>query len=163
MKKIILIFLAMIVISCSSSKSEFTQIAKTSKLVSIDGSEIAFENILKKHEGKTILIEVWAAWCSDCVKNMPKIKAIQTKNPNVDYVFLSADKTPESWKAGIEKYKIVGENYLISDGMQGVFGNAINLDWIPRYIIIDKTGKIIIYKAIETDFDKVNETLKSLE
>jgi hypothetical protein len=28
-----------------------------------------------------------------------------------------------------------------------------------RYIIVDKTGKIVLYRAIETDFDKINETL----
>ena len=153
----------MIITSCTPTKSEFSAIAKSTKLSSMDGSQIAFEDIIKKHEGKTVLIEVWAAWCSDCVKNMPKIKEIQSKNPNVDYVFLSADKTTESWKAGIEKHNIVGENYLITDGMKGIFGASIDLDWIPRYIIIDKSGKIITYRAIETDFEKVNETLKSLE
>jgi hypothetical protein len=39
---------------------------------------------------------------------------------------------------------------------------VIDLDWIPRYIIVDKTGKIV-YRAIETDFDKINETLAALK
>ena len=52
---------------------------------------------------------------------------------------------------------------MMNDGMKGVFGKAIDLDWIPRYIIVDKTGKIVLYRAIETDFDKINETLKSLK
>ncbi len=46
--------------------------------------------------------------------------------------------------------------------MKGTFGKSINLDWIPRYIIVDKTGKIALYKAIETDKEKVNILLKSL-
>ena len=47
--------------------------------------------------------------------------------------------------------------------MKGSFGKSVDLDWIPRYMIIDKEGKITIYRAIETDFDKLNATLKSLE
>lgn len=47
--------------------------------------------------------------------------------------------------------------------MKGKFGKAIDLDWIPRYIVIDKKGKIAIYRAIETDFDKINATLKKLK
>lgn len=147
--------------SCSSK--EFSEKALSTTLLSSDGSQIAFQDILKKHEGKTVLIEVWAAWCGDCVKNMPKLKEIQSKNPNVDFVFLSADKTAESWKVGIEKHKVTGDNYMINDGNKGEFAKTIDLDWIPRYMIIDKTGKIITYKAIETDFDKVNETLLELE
>jgi hypothetical protein len=45
--------------------------------------------------------------------------------------------------------------------MKGAFGKAIDLDWIPRYIILDKTGKIIIYRAIETDFEQINNTIKN--
>ena len=51
---------------------------------------------------------------------------------------------------------------MMNDGMKGVFGKAIDLDWIPRYIIIDKTGKIVLYRAIETDFDKINSVVKEL-
>jgi hypothetical protein len=47
--------------------------------------------------------------------------------------------------------------------MKGEFGKSIDLDWIPRYIIIDKKGEIVIYRAIETDFDKINKELKNLE
>jgi hypothetical protein len=47
--------------------------------------------------------------------------------------------------------------------MKGEFGKSIDLDWIPRYIIIDKKGNIITYRAIETDFEKINETLKKLQ
>jgi hypothetical protein len=52
---------------------------------------------------------------------------------------------------------------MANDQQQGVFGSAIDLDWIPRYIIVDKTGKIVLYRAIETDFDKINETLAALK
>jgi thiol-disulfide isomerase/thioredoxin len=31
--------------------------------------------------------------CGDCVKAMPKIKELQANNPDVDYVFISMDKT----------------------------------------------------------------------
>jgi thiol-disulfide isomerase/thioredoxin len=48
-----------------------------------------------------LVIEVWASWCGDCVKAMPKLKDLQN-NPNVSYLFLSMDKTADKWKAGIE-------------------------------------------------------------
>ena len=108
------------------------------------------------------MIDIWASWCSDCVKAMPKVKDMQEKSPKTDYVFISMDKTAEKWKAGIEKHSLTGEHYLAPDWMKGQFGKAIDLDWIPRYIVIDKKGKIAIYRAIETDFDKINATLKKL-
>ena len=150
-------------ISCTKAQDkQFSDEALAHNLTDVTGKEISFKDILKKHEGKTVVIEAWASWCSDCVKNMPKLKELQSENPNVAFVFLSADKTPEAWKVGIEKHAITGDHYLMADGMKGAFGKSINLDWIPRYIILDKTGKVKLYRAIETDHDKVNTLLKEL-
>ena len=164
MKKIILfVTLALAAISCSNAqKKEFSKEGLTKTLVTLNGTEITFQDILKQHLGKVTVIEVWASWCSDCVKAMPKLKELQANNPNVDYVFISMDKAADKWKAGIEKHEIRGEHYWSTDGMKGEFAKTIDLDWIPRYIIIDKNGKIVTYRAIETDFDKINATLKTL-
>ena len=110
-----------------------------------------------------MVIEVWASWCGDCVKAMPKIKELQANNPDVAYVFISMDKTVENWKKGIAKHELKGDQFMANDQMKGVFAKAIDLDWIPRYIILDKKGKIVLYRAIETDFDQINATLKSLK
>ena len=119
--------------------------------------------ILKKYEGKTIVIDVWASWCSDCIKGMPKVKSLQEKYPEAIYLFISMDKNYEAWRKGIEKHEVNGEHFLTSDGMKGVFGKSINLDWIPRYMIVDKTGRIVLYKAIEADDEKLIKTLESLK
>ena len=71
------------------------------------------------------------------------------------------DKTVDKWKEGIEKHELRGNHYLANDGMKGAFGKALDLDWIPRYIILDKKGKIVLYRAIETDFEKINNTIKN--
>ena len=165
MKKILVyLILLFAATSCmNAQKSEFTKEALAENLLAFDGSQIAFKDILKKHQGKSIVIECWATWCSDCVKAMPKLKTLQADHPNVDYVFISLDKTAEKWKLGIEKHELKGDHYMADDGMKGAFGAAINLDWIPRYIIVDKTGKIVLYRAIETDFETINSTLNSLK
>lgn len=165
MKKIIVLVLAFAAFSCTNAqqKTAFSPTALSETLLTIDGNQVAFQDVIKKHQGKALVIEVWASWCGDCVKAMPKIKALQANNPNVDYVFISMDKTADKWKMGIEKHELKGDHYMANDQMKGVFGTAIDLDWIPRYIIIDKTGKIVLYRAIETDFDKINQTLKNVQ
>ena len=150
--------------ACSNAqKSEFSKESLSQKLIALDASEISFERVLKKHAGKVLVIEVWASWCSDCVKAMPKVKEMQSNNTEVNYIFISMDKTFEKWQAGIEKHELKGDHYWVTDGMKGEFGKSLDTDWIPRYIVIDKKGKIKIYRAIETDFEKINEELKKLQ
>ena len=167
MKKIIVSLSLLIVVTGALysfvKKDVFSKTGVSETLLTPDGNQTAFKEVLEKHKGKVLVIEIWASWCSDCVKAMPKVKELQTGNPNVDYIFISMDKTADKWKAGIEKHELSGDHYMANDGMKGVFGSAIDLDWIPRYIIVDKKGKIVLYRAIETDFDKIDSTLKSLK
>jgi thiol-disulfide isomerase/thioredoxin len=165
MKKITLCMIVAIAsFACSNAqKKEFSKESLTKKMTSIENTDITFKEVLKKHKGKVTVIEVWASWCSDCVKAMPKVKEMQASNPTVDYIFISMDKAFDKWQAGIEKHELKGDQYWVTDGMKGEFGKSIDLDWIPRYIILDKDGKIVTYRAIETDFDQINETLKKLK
>jgi thiol-disulfide isomerase/thioredoxin len=164
MKKILLILVIFAIFSCSNvQKTEFSKQALESSLATTKASEITFENSLVKHKGKIVLIELWATWCGDCVKSMPKIHELQRKHPDIDYLFISMDKSADKWKKGITKYGLKGEHLLAKDQMNGTFAKAIDLDWIPRYIIVDRTGKIAVYKAIETDFELINKTVEELK
>ena len=164
MKKAILCLVATIAtFACSNAqKKEFSETSLSKKLTTVENTQITFKEILKKHEGKVTVIEVWASWCGDCVKSMPKLKELQAKNTEVNYVFISMDKDFNKWLTGIKTHELVGDHYWATDGMKGEFGKSIDLDWIPRYIVMDKNGAIAIYRAIETDFDKINEQLQLL-
>jgi len=162
MKKIIVVATLLIsTLGCAQKEeTSFKKDGLENVMVTTENQPITFAEILKKYEGKTIVIDVWASWCSDCVKGMPKVKELQEKNPEVTFLFISMDKSYESWLKGIEKYEVKGEHYLTADGMKGVFGNSIDLDWIPRYMVVNKKGKIALYKVIEADDKKLIKTLE---
>ena len=48
----------------------------------------------------------------------------------------------------------------MSSGWKGPFAKAIDLDWIPRYMVIDTTGEISLYRAIAIDDYRIEEALK---
>jgi hypothetical protein len=72
------------------------------------------------------------------------------------------DKSFEKWNEGIKKHEVEGDHYWVNDekGMKGSFGQSIDLDWIPRYIVVNKEGSVDLYRAIEKDFDKITKALK---
>ena len=165
LKKIIMATTCLVSLLGCAQKEEttFKKEALENIMVTTANQPISFAEIVKKYEGKTIVIDVWASWCSDCIKGMAKVKSLQAKYPEATYLFISMDKTYDAWLKGIEKYDVKGEHYLTADGMKGVFGKSINFDWIPRYMVVDKTGKIGLYKVIEADDEKLIKTLESLK
>jgi thiol-disulfide isomerase/thioredoxin len=167
MKKLLLIpILLLSMISCTEAQeASFSAEALNSKMTTLDGKEVAFKDILKQYKGKTIVIDVWASWCPDCAKGMPKVHDLQKQFPDAVYLFLSYDRVDDAWKKGIEKYSLQKDaHYHAGTSMkEGTFAPAIKLDWIPRYMVVDKNGKIALFKAIEADDEKLIATLKNLK
>lgn len=162
MKPITLAFLSFLFIACTAQqKTEFSQEALTAPVFTSSGDEITFEKLIENHKGKTILIDVWASWCSDCIKGLPKVKELQETYPNIDYVFISLDKNERAWKNGIKRFSIKGHHYYVNGGWKSIFAKNIDLDWIPRYIIIDSTGKLVLYRAVKANDKKITNLLKT--
>ncbi|MFK5981410.1 MAG: thioredoxin family protein [Flavobacteriaceae bacterium] len=162
MKKIVTILILVIAFSTNAQEKSFTTKALNDVLLTEEGTEITFSDILETYKGKTILIDIWAGWCSDCIKGMPKVKKLQKNNKNVVFLFLSLDKTEENWQKAIKTFKIKGEHYYLASGWKGAFCSTIDLDWIPRYMIVNPEGEIVLYKAIKADDPQIESVLKGL-
>jgi len=152
MKNIFLVFLFVTtLLSCQNRvETQFSEAALNDEFVTLNGDSMLFKNILETHKGSTVFIDVWASWCKDCFKGLPSVKALQAEHPEVDFVYLSLDKTQKAWKKGIERLEIKGDHYFMQSGWKGAMGTFLDLDWIPRYMIIDKQGAIKVFKAIKT-------------
>ena len=101
-----LIILFFSVYSVKAQENSFSSKALNDILLTNEEVEITFSEILDLYKGKNILIDIWAGWCSDCVKGMPKVKKIQKKNKNAVFLFLSLDKSTEKWQKAIKTLNI---------------------------------------------------------
>jgi len=147
----------------SQEKTEFTEVALDEKFLDQKQDTTSLKEILEKHKGKIILIDIWASWCPDCISGLPKLKQLQSDFPAIQMVTLSYDKTFDSWQNGIQKHELSGDHYLIQSAWKGGdFRKQIDLDWIPRYILLDKSGYIVKYRSIEADDSALINLLKTL-
>lgn len=130
-------------------------------LIDMNGKDINFSDVLNVNKGKKVVIDIWASWCRDCIVGMTSLKKLQdkTNNHNVVYVFLSIDKDEKKWKAGINKYDIKGQHFRIPLGWKNPLTNYVKLDWIPRYIVVNEHGKIVVPKAITAKDEKLTKVL----
>ena|SRR5690554_6591156 len=164
-----ILFLALLSISKAQEvptemKTEFDETSLSQTLQDLDGNQMTVGEVFKKYEGKIILLDVWASWCPDCIKGLPALKEVQRQYPELVYLFFSLDRIgkEEAWKNGIEKFDIQGEHYWFNTEWKNEFTNYIGLNWIPRYLLIDKEGKIAHYYAIHANDTTMMETLVEL-
>ena len=91
---------------------------------------------------------------------MPRAKQLQKEFPEVTFLFLSLDKDVTSWKRGIERFDIKGEHYFMQSGWDGDFGNFLDLNWIPRYLVVNENGFVDLFKSIKVTDPEIVNALK---
>lgn len=170
MKKLIQLFLLLISTIFFAqkvpeiNKTEFSKEALNQKITALEGKKISISDVLKKHEGRILIIDFWASWCRDCILALPATKELKEKNPEIDFVYFSLDRSHEQWKRGLDKYEITSqENYWFDEGWKNNFNNYIDLNWVPRFMIIDQTGKIAKYYSIHPNDQDIQTTIDSLK
>ena len=137
----------------------FSENSLKDELLTVDGKTTLLEEVLKENAGKVIFIDIWATWCKDCMVGFPEVRALQEEFPEVEFIFLSVDKSQGAWRKGVQKYDMQGQHYFIKSGWDGPIGDFVRLNWIPRYMIIDENGTIKLFKATKAGDKKIKEAL----
>lgn len=140
---------------------DFPDSVKQLTLLTPTGESVTFAEVLQAHKGKKILIDFWASWCRDCIVSIPKLGSLQhkTQKSQVDYVFISVDEKNSKWKSAMKKYALNGDHYRVPTGWESTLTNYIDLDWVPRYIVINKDGRIIFPKTVKIADKKLENVL----
>ncbi len=116
-------------------------------------------------KGKYIYIDVWATWCPPCVREIPYMKKVEEKyhGKNIEFVSISIDseKSYNKWKKMIEDKTMAGVQ-LFANGDKN-FVEGYKITGIPRFILLDKEGKIIDANAPRPSSPELIEILNSLE
>jgi thiol-disulfide isomerase/thioredoxin len=123
-----------------------------------DGNKLKLSDL----RGKVLYIDIWATWCGPCKQEIPYIEKLHEKykdNPNLAFVSISVDDNLKAWQTMVEKDKPAWQNYHVVGG----FDSAINKDYyinaIPRFMLIDKDGKIISVNAERPSDPRIEEIL----
>jgi thiol-disulfide isomerase/thioredoxin len=99
---------------------------------------------LSDFKGKFIYIDVWATWCGPCLGEIPALKKLTDTLASKDIVFVSICVFDEksSWEKMVTKKQLKGVQLFAEPG-ENSFVNEYMIQGIPRFILLDKSGRII--------------------
>ena len=128
------------------------------------------EHTFAELKGKIVMVDVWATWCSSCLKKMPLFVALEEEYAHRDdiiFVFLSTDRNKAlgAWQKQMDKYQDKNIRMWRADVEGGSsFETDYNIFGLPRYIIIDAKGNLVEAYAPSPDGNLkqlIEETLKT--
>ncbi len=126
------------------------------KFISSGAGVTSFQKLITDNfKGKVVYVDFWGTTCGPCLAEFENfthpLKTKYKSNSNIAYLYISRGNR-YLWKQQIEKYGIDGEHLFLADKeYDNLYHNAINNDtamvFMPRYLIADKTGKVVLNDA----------------
>ena len=121
------------------------------------------EYTLADFKGKYVYIDLWATWCGPCKREFPYMKALEKEFEGAQIVLLglSVDKDKQAWKKMVRSGELTGVQLYL--GPQSKFQEAYRVEGIPRFILLDKEGRIINNDMFRPSEEMTAQTLRNLE
>lgn len=119
---------------------------------------------LKDFKGQYVFIDIWATLCFPCKEEIPYLEEIQEKlkKKNIAFIGIATDLDKDEWIKFIEEKALKGTQ-LIMDRKWISFMHSYDVATIPRYILLDKEGKIINLNMPRPSNPQCMKILKSLK
>ena len=133
--------------------------APTFKYLDINGKEVSLSDL----EGKYVYIDVWATGCGPCHYERPHLKELEKKmhGKKIVFVSISCDKDKAAWEKMVKEQGLGGVQ--LHNGGDREFMTAFGIRGIPRFILLDKKGKIVNPNMTRPSNPETEKTLKALK
>ena len=121
---------------------------------------------LEDYKGKYVYIDIWATWCGPCRVEIPFLQKIEEEyhDKNIIFVSISIDVTKdfEKWKAFVTTKNLDGVQLFADKDWNSDFLLSYGVNGIPRFILIDPTGKIVNGNAPRPSDPELGKLLSQL-
>ncbi len=132
------------------------------KLMSSDGNPFSFASF----KGRYIYIDFWATWCGPCIKEIPSLIELEKEYHGKDIVFVSIsfdkDADVPKWKNFITKNTMGNVQLWATDESNKKLTKSWNISSIPRFVILDRDGKVVDANAPYPSSREIRPALNKL-
>jgi thiol-disulfide isomerase/thioredoxin len=111
----------------------------------------SISELLDSFKGKPVFVDLWATWCSPCLKEFEFSKPLfdYLDKTGIEIVYVSFDKDSDDnlWRIKINENKLFGNHIRASkqlqDSLTTLIWGGIDAFSIPRYLLFDKNKKLV--------------------
>lgn len=103
-------------------------------LARLDGGTLALPSLAHK----PVVLNFWASWCGPCRREMPVLMQAQKDHPEIIFVFVNQEETPEVIRKYLAKEKISLENVVLDDRTR--LAKSFKSKALPTTVFFDRRG-----------------------
>jgi thiol-disulfide isomerase/thioredoxin len=109
--------------------------------VNMEGESVELSDL----RGKLVYIDIWATWCGPCIAEHPQWDKLRDeyKDKAVSFLTISIDFKREPWEKMVKAKNMEGLQWYAPGDFKSELATHFMVNGIPRFILLDREGKII--------------------
>ena len=110
------------------------------QFTAMDGSSVNMSEL----RGKVVLVDFWASWCPDCIREMPAVRQIYQKfrDRGFTIIGISLDKDEQALANFVARKLIPWPQYFDGKGWENDFATKYGVHAIPEMWLINQRGEV---------------------
>jgi peroxiredoxin len=110
---------------------------------------------LSDYRGKYVVVDFWAAWCSICRTENPKMEALYNnyKNKNVQFIGACLDANVDNWKNVVAEDGLTYLQLHDAEAFDSDVAKTYGLQMVPFMMLLDESGKILTFTSRVVDIE----------
>ena len=99
---------------------------------------------LSQYEGQIIIMNFWATWNDQCLKELPEIKKLyrKLKGPGIQFIGISSDDNIDDLKGFVRQHNIEWPQICEEMRYKGMMSKLYDVNRIPIMFVLDQKGKV---------------------
>jgi thiol-disulfide isomerase/thioredoxin len=111
------------------------------QFTALDGSAVDVQAL----RGNIILVDFWASWCPDCIRELPTLRRTYQKYKEKGFtvIGISLDKDEQALSNFVAKKLIPWPQYFDGQGWQSQYATKYGVRAIPEMWLINQRGEVV--------------------
>jgi thiol-disulfide isomerase/thioredoxin len=116
---------------------------------------------LREQRGKIVLVDFWASWCPDCIREMPAVRKTYQKYKDKGFavIGISLDKDAQALTNFVARKLIPWPQYFDGKGWENDFATKYGVHAIPEMWLINQRGEVT---SIDISVGKLEQGIEQL-
>ena len=111
------------------------------QFTAVDGSSVDLRTL----RGNIVLVDFWASWCPDCIREMPAVRQTYQKYKDKGFavIGISLDKDAQALSNFVARKLIPWPQYFDGKGWGNEFATKYGVRAIPEMWLINQRGEVV--------------------
>jgi peroxiredoxin len=116
---------------------------------------------LRDFRGKVVLVDFWASWCPDCIRELPTVQTVyeKYKDQGLAVIGISLDKDAKALASFVAKKSLPWPQYFDGKGWDNEFAAKYSVRSIPEMWLVDRQGGLV---TTSIPIEKLDEQVAGL-